>query len=91
MHVRAATRTAASFNEKLQHLRKLAATEQGATRDLIESLDELDDIELTQLRVPKRALMQDGSAPAYGGRRKMHQAGTYPGAKRRSLLQGVYP
>lgn len=77
----------ASFEERVQTLRKMAAAAEKTTLNIIESLDDLDDLELTQLRIPKRALAQ--AVGVYGGHRR--SLATYPSVDgaRRTLM--TYP
>lgn len=65
-----------SFAGRIRHLRREAGMEAEHARTLIESLDTIDDVELQQLRLPKRALRQ---APVYGGVGYGGQPGVYPG------------
>ena len=56
-----------SFSERIEDLRRVGAKETSAlTRKLIESLDTMDDMELTALRLPsKRSMLR--TTVAYGG------------------------
>ena len=55
-----------SFSERIEDLRRVGAKETSAlTRKLIESLDTMDDMELTALRIPKRSMLR--TTVAYGG------------------------
>lgn len=60
-----------AFDRGVRDLRRLAAAEARTTLQIIESLDEMDDLDLAQLRVPKRALRAATHGRAlgqYGGR-----------------------
>ena len=53
------------FAERIKDLRRTGAVETEHTRKLIESLDTIDDIELTALRIPKRILSAKGTYGLY--------------------------
>lgn len=61
-HLSSSGHGSSSFTDRLEAMRKLAAAErQDLSRRLVEQLDTLDDLDLTQLRVPREALSSDGS------------------------------
>jgi len=65
------------FAERIQDLRRTGAIETEHTRKLIESLDTVDDIELTALRLPKRSLIAKGAygpPPGYGSNEEAKDA-----------------